>query len=271
MNCSDICSIVVACITLIFAILTFIVNKRAKDIANNMNMRDIERYNKEIDSKARDFIIKYHKFHDSYINLLYECVMAYKFNSSHTYTRQMYNDFNILTDDVKNKVLEIMNISIDTIIKNDFINYIKTSIIQLIQNTYPDEDLDIVNYLFSEFCKSLNNSNFNIEFTRHKFDIEIAGILKTNNKPFSNIKKIYGEIVYDKKCFQYIIMTAFVILVQNYALYDDEKDLIEEKIDQYSYESFTDSLTLEDEFLRTLTYVYMFNKNYIAYLKGCEN
>lgn len=75
----------------------------------------IKQINKE---RAKDFIID----HDSEIEFIPLCLIASCLNRHHQHHRNMYNDFNKLSNDVQNEVLKQLNYECGLILDNEWMN-----------------------------------------------------------------------------------------------------------------------------------------------------
>ena len=259
-------SIILGVPTLIFAILTYLVNTKSKNIADNMDKREKDHYNKEIDAKAREFISKYNTSEDPQILLLFAAIIAYKFNSTYTYHRQFYIDFNNLSDDVKNRVLEIRHIICNIDSEQNFYNKMKNRLLYIIKHQYPNETFTMFNgshdYLLDTY-KINKKVNMPIEV-----EFKIREYCSNSETPISDINKNlnWQTVDHDLKIFIINITASFLSL---YSINDDDYHLIHEiisDIDEYSsYEN--DTYTYEDLFLITLSKIYAYNDDYVNYLK----
>lgn len=138
----SIITLIIAGITLIVAGMTLYVNYVSKQIANDLATHEKERYEQEVDAKAREFISKYNmkqtEFDIPKISKIYLCVIAYMFNPIYSYKDNMYTDFNNLSTDVKNKVLELRKLSLKIDNTNNSIYEVfHTGLIDMTKQNYP--------------------------------------------------------------------------------------------------------------------------------------
>lgn len=207
MSCLDICSfiisIVLSIITLIFAILTFIVNKRAKDIADSMNNRELIQYNKEVESKAREFISKYNLSINPEISLLSACNTAYMYNYTRIYKRQIYMDFNNLKEDIQKQIYKLQNMQLKTIPSQHFIKNINSS-------------LNFLLLKYSEYEHNQNLLNLKDYFNLDMLDISFA---------VAPYNEYYEKIIDNFKINCEMLVTNTINLINNSKLPDATKDL----------------------------------------------
>lgn len=104
-------TIILGIVTVYLAKNTLKVNTESKNIAEMQKIYEEKSYAQQIDSQARKFIATYDVYENPEIELLPLCIIAYKINPSYGYIRNMYRDFNILSTDVKKKILELRSLS----------------------------------------------------------------------------------------------------------------------------------------------------------------
>ena len=231
-----------------------------------MDKREKDHYDKEIDAKAREFISKYNTSEDPQILLLFAAIMAYKFNSTYTYHRQFYIDFNNLSDDVKNRVLEIRCIICNIDSEQEFYDKMKNRLLYIIKHQYPNETFPMFNsshdYLLDTY-KINKKVNMPIEV-----EFKIKEYCSNSETPISDINKNlnWQTVDHELAIFMVNITASFLSL---YSINDNDYYLIYEiisNIDEYaSYEN--DTFTYEDLFLITLSKIYAYNDDYVNYLK----
>lgn len=256
MSCLDICSFIISIglsiITLIFAILTFKVNKKAKDIADSMEKRDIDRYNKEIDVKAREFISKYNKrktiLNTAEIDKLKLCIMAYIFNPIYSYRNSLYTDFNNLSDDVKTRVLEIRQLT-DFNIKSLYnYEYLYDKMLSLVKDKYKD----LINIIEKDFDNTLIEIYLQTEQIDKteviKYIQMVVKAFESNN--FDDIIQLFSNTTISQNTLRFVLC----IITQEVVKYSISKS------DRTEFESLSSSgvnyiygkLDFEDLFLDTL-------------------
>lgn len=112
---SDITSLSVAIISLIVAIILGIVQyKQTKNLdkyTKDQDERSEKRHQDFIYSEAMHFIQKYTKTDE--IQLLPNCIMAFKFNATNFYRREMYNEFCVMQEEIRDCILKQKNINLD--------------------------------------------------------------------------------------------------------------------------------------------------------------
>lgn len=258
--------IILSALTLAFAILTFHVNNISKNIAYSMDKREKDHYDKEIDAKAREFISKYNTSEDPQIMLLFAAIMAYKFNSTYTYHRQFYIDFNNLSDDVKNRVLEIRRIICNIDSEQEFYDKMKNKLLYIIKHQYPNETFPMFSSSHDYLLDTYEiNKKVNIPI---EVEFKIREYCSNSETPISDINKNLNWQTVDHELAIFIVnITASFLSL--YSINDDDYYLIHEiisDIDEYSsYEN--DTFTYEDLFLITLSKIYAYNDDYVNYLK----
>ena len=63
-----------------------------------------ERYAEQVDIETRRFLQKYYNIQ----HLIPLCAVAFEYNKYRPYTRQIYNDFNLLTQDVRQHIFDVL-------------------------------------------------------------------------------------------------------------------------------------------------------------------
>lgn len=245
-------TLIISSITLFVALMTYIVNTKSKKIADDMNKRDIDRYNKEIDSRAREFISKYNKRNTvldiAEIDKLKLCIMAYMFNPIYSYRNSLYTDFNNLPDDVKDRVLEIRQLTNFNV--KPLCNYenLYNKMLSLAKENYKDLtniiEKDSDNTLLETYLQTEQiNKTEVIKYTQM-----IVKAFESNN--FDDIIRLF----YDTTISQNILRFVLCIITQEVVKYSIPKS------DRAKFESLSASganyiygkLDFEDLFLDTL-------------------
>lgn len=250
-------SIILGVPTLIFAILTYVVNKKSKNIADNMDKRDKDHYNKEIDAKAREFISKYNSVEDPQIELLLLCAIANKFNPIYSYHRQIYIDFNNLSEDVQKRILYIRHLEINFQYSTTFYDDMKKKLKDTINNHYSNEIFKMFEPTFvgtTDYIYSTYNNNNKVNF---KIEKQITNIFNNKNDIGHNISQIFNDASDIDAC---VIACETAIQIMRFSVQDDS-DFYLDKLLCLDYFSYTTSTkTLEDLFLLTLATIYLYSE-----------
>lgn len=250
-------SIILGVPTLIFAILTYVVNKKSKNIADNMNKRDKDHYNQEVDAKAREFISKYNNSKDPQIELLLLCVIANKFNPIYSYHRQIYIDFNNLSEDVQKRILYIRHLEINFQHSATFYNDMKKKLKDTITNHYSNEIFKIFEPTFVGTTDYIYSSYKNNDKVNFEIEEQIISIFNNKNDIGHNITQIFDNASDVDAC---AIACETAIQIMRFSVQDDS-DFYLDKLLYFDYFSYTTSTkTLEDLFLLTLAAIYLYSE-----------
>lgn len=132
--CIDILSIIA---DKIIGVIQIIQGKDAAELAKRQDKRDEKRYQDDIFSEATKFIQKYSKTGE--IQLLPNCVMAYKYNLTFPYRREMYSDFNALKEEIRQCVLERCHVYLDCKKEENFYDKCLDIFQELVSSIYGKE------------------------------------------------------------------------------------------------------------------------------------
>lgn len=169
-NCIEIINVVIQGLSLVATsaipfVLLHLDNKNKK----------LEKKEKNIE-EAKKFIMD----NRDDLSFITSCIFAYSLNPYQEYVRKIFNNFNMLNDDVKKEVLKILNLSDELIQDNKWVN----EGIQIIRKFIEDNKLcngkgfEINDYLY-ENAKYLHKS-FN-EFGKTKYSENMINDEKYNN------------------------------------------------------------------------------------------
>ena len=257
MTCESKITLILSGITLFVAFMTYIVNAKSKKIADRMEKRDIDRYNKEIDAKAREFISKYNSAEDPQIELLLLCVIANKFNPIYSYHRQIYIDFTNLSEDVQKRILYIRHLEINFQHSTTFYNDMKKKLKDTITNHYSNEIFKIFEPAFVGTTDYIYSSYKNNDKVNFEIEEQVISIFKNKNDIGHNITQIFDNASDVDAC---AIACETAIQIMRFSVQDDS-DFYLDKLLYFDYFSYTTSTkTLEDLFLLTLAAIYLYSE-----------
>ena len=106
MSVSDWVSLISAILSLAATIAIAVIQYRQSKRMNSFEVRQAEieekRYQESVEIQARQFLVKYHDM----IDLLPLCAIAFSYDSTRLYSRAMYSEFLLFSEDVRLKIFE---------------------------------------------------------------------------------------------------------------------------------------------------------------------
>ena len=164
MMTSECVSLICAVLSLCSAILIGILQIRQNSRVNRLTLK---RHDNTLYSEATKFILKYSSSgYDSEILLLPLCVMAYKYNPIYPYSREMYREFCILSEDLQELILKRCSVRISTGRCDKFFDRQIEILKLVIQMDYPgDFDIFYDNAKYFERALTHHGSKSKLEIT----------------------------------------------------------------------------------------------------------
>lgn len=144
MSCLEIFQIILAVVGLIAAIVIGVIQIRLANKASNFesrqNSRDEKRRNAENYAIVTRFVQKYNcDGCESDISLLPLCAVAYAYDPTYPYRREIYREFCSFSEEIQNLILDRFGLKFHSIHIDDFYKMSVDKLISVIEKFYPDD------------------------------------------------------------------------------------------------------------------------------------
>ncbi len=175
------CAVLSLVATILIGLLQIRQNRRVNIMAEKQRQTEQRRYEESVDIEARKFLSTYHDT----IGLLPLCAIAVAYNKTRPYSRKMYADFRLLSDDVRRKIFEYCDWKMCDIDSSDFFADCLLKLELAIKQFLPK---DIFSRMFYDHGKYVERAikqyaSKSLPHTDYKYNDSLSDVIR---KPFQN-------------------------------------------------------------------------------------